>query len=170
MMRNLIDILVETEIDPVEAMLSEWRGMTWENPLNPRNRVYENSAVVEMRPGGPQGQRDTVYLSDIRSLVRGGGTKTLEKIIELAEKYKISISLYSKAYEEERNGSIDQKSLDRWYIAHGFKPDNGAGPGWFLKKPQGFLKLGNSMRTIDMEKPTDGGNPVIRLRGFDRKH
>jgi hypothetical protein len=169
-MRDLIDIILETEMSPVAAMLSEWRELTWENPLNPNKRVYGELAVVEMRTNGPRGDDNMVYLSDIRAISRGGGTETLKKIIELANKYYIGISLYSKAYDE-RDGSIDQKSLDRWYISNGFKEDKKSGPGWFIKLPRRVLKLSSKNRVVDIDDLVGDNVPIrIRLRGFDRKY
>lgn len=91
------------------------------HPLNNHARLVGNASVEV------SGGYDGIHLHDIISHdpESGAGTKALKHLTKLADKHKVPIRGYAKAYSD-REGHINKnKDLKGWYHKHGFEIGRG---------------------------------------------
>lgn len=112
----------------IDKFLDQFFDETWENPMNPKQRVYDNSCVIHIVPKSG----NEIYVSDIRSLrtSQGYGTKALEWLTDLADEHKVTLTLNAINYG---SGPLDDKMLINWYKKFGFKR---SGDNYMIRKPQ----------------------------------
>ncbi len=58
-------------------------------------------------------KNNSIHLSDIRSIVKGNGSKCLNEICMLADKHRVTIDLFAK-------GDTPTSVLKSWYERYGF--------------------------------------------------
>lgn len=98
----------------VQAFLDEFRSETTPNPMNPRDRVFQNVAVLSMSAAFYNPDTD-VELDDIRSISKGGGTTAMKMICGLADKHHVPVKLYAKGY-----ANVPTDKLIAYYERFGF--------------------------------------------------
>jgi hypothetical protein len=99
----------------VKSFMDEFVEATQANPLDERERVFQNAAFFQIRPF-----ESTVRLSNIRTVKpgRGAGREGLQWLLSLADKHQISI--FGEA-EPTGHCALDAGALRAWYHRHGFK-------------------------------------------------
>lgn len=106
--------------DPaLDAFMADYRQGTWANPINPRERVLAEDAIMEVRPFDGR-----IHLSFIRAVEKGqgGGSKGLDFLCALADKHGVEMDL-----EPEKVGQgLSNAELKKWYQSRGFKSQRGA--------------------------------------------
>lgn len=105
-------IIAEGE-QPSEKFMDELYNLSQDHPFSHRKRVI-GEAVVEVYTDGANGIR----LSDITSNTPGHGTKAMQLLCDLADKHKVTITLYAKGYAD-----TPSSKLVEWYKRFGFVVD-----------------------------------------------
>lgn len=97
--------------------------VTYPNPFNPRERVFNNIASFEIIVF-----YEKVHLKSIRSFEhgKGYGSITLKAITEIADLYSITLHLEPKSFGISKN-SLSNAQLKKWYGRNGFKVDKKIG-------------------------------------------
>ena len=125
-MIKLKDILKEyTPSDP-EALtksLKDIRSLGVPNWMNSREIVIDDSVIVEISVFDKR-----LHFSSIHSLDRGQGNagRVMQKIVDIADKYGVTIALTPKPFGGKNGSPILTKSqLVTFYKKYGFKPEKG---------------------------------------------
>lgn len=100
---------------PATKMMTAFEAATKKHPLSAKKRVL-GSAFAELRVDGD----NLIHISDIQSKVRGDGTKLMKLITDLADEYKVTLSLTAFGYED-----TPTKALKKWYENLGFNALSG---------------------------------------------
>jgi hypothetical protein len=122
-MIKLKNILKEyTPSDPVaiDKALKDIRNLGSINPINSREIVIDDSVTVEI---GSFDKR--LWFSSIYSVDRSQGNagKVMQKIVDIADKYGVTIALEAKPFGGKSGAPILNKSqLVAFYKKYGFKP------------------------------------------------
>jgi len=122
-MMKLKDILKEyTPSDPValDKALKDIRNLGYLNPINSREIVIDNSVTVEI---GVFDKR--LWFSSIYSIDRSQGNagRVMQKIVNIADKYGVTIALEAKPFGGKSGLPILTKpQLVAFYKKYGFKP------------------------------------------------
>jgi hypothetical protein len=101
-----------------ETFIKQIRTLGYTNPFDSREIVVGNIAVIEVFKDN--NRPNTIHLSSIRTVEPGKGnaSKVLEKLLSMARKNKVSISLSPVKFGNKGLSSAD---LKKWYTRHGFK-------------------------------------------------
>lgn len=133
---------VPYEGSPVEKFMNGLKSISREHPLDPGGFIIDDCAVH----ASPAEGNTKIHISDMASMIRGSGTKALEKMCVLADECGVVLRLVAKGYAD-----TPTKKLVAWYERYGF-----------TKTGLGSLKDGFRMERQPVKK--------IKLRGFDRPH
>lgn len=123
-MIKLTDILKEyVPSNPANLIkaLKDIRSLGYPNPLNSREIVIDNSVIVEISVFDKR-----LHFSSIYSLDRGQGnaSRVMQKIVDIADKHRVTIALTPKPYGGKNGSPILTKSqLVTFYKKYGFKPE-----------------------------------------------
>ena len=106
--------------DAARAFINDFETQTQENPLNPRQRIYDN-AKIELYVSGRN-----VRISDIQTMKprSGAATKAIKFLQQLANTHGVKLELTAKAYVSDRKYVTDTTDLVRWYYKLGFELDD----------------------------------------------
>ena len=109
-----------------DQFMRELIANTSQHPFNNNARIIGNAHVVIEYDG------DGVRIKDIQSHEpgSGAGTRALQYLIRLSEKYKVPLNLYAKGY-----ASTKTSQLKNWYKRFGFEPDD-SGAQEMQRKPK----------------------------------
>lgn len=101
-----------------QQYIKEVKKLGYRNPFNPREIVINNNSTVELSIFD-----NMVHIKSIRSFdtQKGIGTKTMQILIDLADKLKVNLSLYPKPYSQEK--SLSKEKLIQFYNKFGFNMD-----------------------------------------------
>ena len=101
-----------------ETFIKQVRTLGYVNPFDSREIVIGNIAVIEIFKDN--NRPNTVHLSSIRTVEPGKGnaSKVLEKLLSLARKNKVNISLSPVKFGDK---GLSTPNLKKWYARHGFK-------------------------------------------------
>jgi len=113
---NPIRIKLGKPSNNTKQFLDDYYNQTQENPLNTKSRIYNNTKI-EIYP-----IKNTIHISDLQSITpnSGAGTKTLNFLKSLADKYNIKLTLTAKSY----TNTITTKQLINWYQKNKFIIDD----------------------------------------------
>ena len=109
-----------------DQFMRELIANTSQHPFNNNARIIGNAHVVIEYDG------DGVRIKNIQSHDQGSGagTRALQYLIRLSEKYKVPLNLYAKGY-----ASTKTSQLKNWYKRFGFEPDD-SGAQEMQRKPK----------------------------------
>lgn len=122
-MIKLKKILKEyTPSDPVaiDKALKDIRNLGYPNPINSREIIIDDSVAIEI---GSFDKR--LWFSSIYSVDRSQGNagRVMQKIVDIADKYGVTIALEAKPFGGKSGTPILNKSqLVTFYKKYGFKP------------------------------------------------
>lgn len=126
-------VLKRKTMDPtlkqnLKAFLDEVLGATSPNPFNPRERLWENKAVVECSEW--EGKID---VATVRSLEKGEGhgSAALQWLCNLADRHQVPMALDPKPFGDQ---TLNKTDLTAWYGRYGFKKKQGEG---MVREPDG---------------------------------
>jgi hypothetical protein len=98
----------------LDDFMQDLRSSTYANPINGRERVIGEDAIVEVEPfdGG-------ISVKSIRSVEpgKGGGRKALKMLTDMADKYGVKLSLLPKKFGKV---GLSTQELKNWYARNGF--------------------------------------------------
>lgn len=123
-------MICEMSGTPVEAFLNELWSVSSENPFNRRQRVINNEALVEVQPDIDD-RAHAIHISDILALEagqrRGQGRNALRLLLQLADKYHVTLTLFAEAYAKGPGSDKYPKTKDltAWYAHYGFRRSQG---------------------------------------------
>jgi hypothetical protein len=105
-----------------KGFMKEFTESTGDHPFDNYSRILGRT-TVELSPFG----KDTIHLSDIRSLEpkSGAGTEAIKYLTELADAYNVKIQGDAKAYLNDKKYVTSSKKLADWYKKNGFKIGRG---------------------------------------------
>ena len=110
------------------TFIEEFEKMSTPNPLNDRERILHDTGVTLVVNSF---KNNSVHLSDIRSIVKGNGSKCLQEICMLADKHRVTIDLFAKGY-----GDTPTSVLKSWYEKFGFEQHETYSDGYeMIRKP-----------------------------------
>lgn len=117
---NPIRIKLGKPSNNTKQFLDDYYNQTQENPLNTKSRIYNNTKI-EIYP-----IKNTIHISDLQSMKpnSGAGTKTLNFLKSLADKYNIKLTLTAKPYHNNNEYITDLETLAKWYYKNGFELDD----------------------------------------------
>lgn len=157
---------------PAKQFMTAFNAATKENGFNHRQRVFDNSVIIELAPD--IGNRKTgIHIVDIKSIdpKKGMGTKAMQFIVNLADKYGVDLDLAAVDYSEQWTS----KKLASWYKRFGFAVEKGdAKYGYVMRRRQKGTtaspeRTREAIPSTTETSPSDG--PLrIKLRGFNREH
>lgn len=106
--------------DSARALINDFEEQTQENPLNPRQRIYDNTKI-ELYVSGRN-----VRISDIQTMKprSGAATQAIKFLQQLADKHGVKLELTAKAYVHDKTYITDTTDLVRWYYKLGFELDD----------------------------------------------
>lgn len=129
--RSYITIVESTGAGtPTEAFLDALWATTAPHPFMRGQRIYDDKAVVEVRPDVDNRDRQ-VHIKDIMALEagerRGQGRDALVFLLKLADEHGVTLTLHPKAYAKGPGSERFPKTpaLKAWYAHYGFKPKRG---------------------------------------------
>lgn len=99
-----------TPDSPAMKFIEELNQTYPANPFNERQRVI-GTAKVEVSAV----RNSLVHISDITGTGGGSGTKALQELCRLADKYNVTLELTAYGYAD-----TPSEALVRWYKKHGF--------------------------------------------------
>jgi hypothetical protein len=110
-----------TDTSPKEVIqkaVDEIRSLGYKNPFD-NSTVIDNNVLVEVSSFDGY-----LHLGSIMSIEKGRGdaTKVMNKICEIADKYKVTIHLSPKPYGTGKG--LNKSQLIKWYKKFGFKKSN----------------------------------------------
>lgn len=102
-----------------QAFIQDLEGLSDAHPFHPRQRII-GGATVEISPVRGTNQ---VHIHDVLSLEpnKGHATRALGLLKKLADKHKVVIDLFAKAYLRNPGYISDTEQLVRWYQRLGFE-------------------------------------------------
>jgi len=145
----------------MEEFYEEFLHETGPNPINPRERIFNNVAAIEI-----QQSQGALWIQSIRSFERGKqhGAEALKLVLELADLHGVQLKLTAKPFETGQEG-LDAATLTLWYQRNGFHgvkgepntlvryPKNAATKPKFAlpKKPANRTNAGYGMEVEEVE-------------------
>jgi hypothetical protein len=100
-----------------KAFMSCLNDITYRNPLNPSEMVFQNIAAIEAREFD-----GVIRISSIRSFERNKkhGAMALKALTTLADELNVTLALFPKAFDTGDKG-LSTSQLKKWYARNGFK-------------------------------------------------
>jgi len=119
-MLKLKNILKEyTPSDPtaLAKALKEIEGLGQRNPINPREIIIDNSVLIEISIFDKR-----IWFSSLYSIDKGRGNagKVMQKIVDIADKYGVTIALDAVPYGTSKD-KLTKAQLVKFYKKYGFK-------------------------------------------------
>lgn len=104
------------------------RSKSFMHDLHKSSKPHYNYRKLDNASVEVSGGYDGIHLHDIISHdpESGAGTKALKHLTKLADKHKVPISGYAKAYSKEDGHIHSHKELKGWYQKHGFEIGKGS--------------------------------------------
>ncbi len=126
----------------VKDFMKEVDALGYRNPFNDMEVVVDDKCSI-----GVQVSSDTVHIDTLRcfSPKSGHGTEIMTRIINLADKYKVNLSLYPVPLKTKVQ--ISQKKLIEFYKRFGFV---GTKALMTRKHKEDVLKIGNQNKVLKM--------------------
>ena len=129
------------------GFMSEYRSSTYDNPLDPRSRVWsfadsdtgERSPlivteIVDSKGFNNLGTEDGIWFKSIASPEKRGtgmASFVLKKIIKMADKHNVTLTGTVKPFGTLEN-KLNKSQLMGWYKRHGWVKD---GRGGIVRRP-----------------------------------
>lgn len=100
---------------------------TFENPMNPRERVVKDGEAIGKYAIVPHtSDTNHFYLANVHALTRGGGKAALQHLTRQADKHGVTLSLYPVPLAPAGEGvKMTPANLGSWYHQLGFRPAQG---------------------------------------------
>lgn len=133
--------------DAAGRFIDALKSSTEENPLNPRERVFQWESKIQVSRGISPKQ---VYLDSIESFKptgEGAGSRALKHLTSLADEHGVTLVGFSNPIKRSLSG-LNQEQLNAWYTKNGFKLEP-HGDGFMSRAPRTRLKLSGRMKVID---------------------
>jgi GNAT superfamily N-acetyltransferase len=123
-MIKLVDILKEytpSDANSLNNAYREIKKLGPVNPLDPKEIVVDDSVFVEISVWDKR-----LWFSSLHSLDKGQGnaTKVMQKIVDIADKYGVTIALDPIPYGKDPN-KLTYNQLVKFYKKFGFKFEEG---------------------------------------------
>ena len=100
-----------------KAFMSRLNDITYKNPFNPSEMVFQNIAAIEAREFD-----GVIRITSIRSFERSKkhGSMALKALTTLADELNVTLSLFPNAFDTGSKG-LSTIQLKKWYARNGFK-------------------------------------------------
>lgn len=99
-----------------KAFMSRLNDITYKNPFNPIEMIFQNIAAIEAREFD-----GVIRITSIRSFERSKkhGSMALKALTTLADELNVTLSLFPKAFDTGSKG-LSTIQLKKWYVRNGF--------------------------------------------------
>lgn len=90
----------------------EWYSLTQENPLNPKERIFNDAVKVEMQRD-PNGGYYITLISTKKE--QGNASNALKTLTTLADKHNVRLSLVASAFDGSNNKTAHRLVQTIWF-------------------------------------------------------
>lgn len=137
--KEALKLTLKNDFNPnLQAALAEINASFPPNPMNNREYMMVEGntpiATFEVAPRGGKLRLKAIHSIQSRT---GAASKTLKKIVAIADKHGVGMELTASPYGDEKT-RLDKDQLVEWYKRHEFEDEEGRDPalGYMIRRPK----------------------------------